>query len=141
MKKTSQGGEGRKQSRIYRLAGLTLPDDVGEDAALLQGEKQRNMMKPPIAAYTLDEINCGEEEEQEEKEQEEEEQQEKEEKEKEEQEALSGLEIMIYHFSLKSRTLLSIQIHVRQNNNKKYAINTVDKVKETKHSPIPKFPK
>ena len=31
-------------------------------------------MKPPIAAYTLDEMNCGEEEEQEEKEQEEEEQ-------------------------------------------------------------------
>ena len=78
MKKTSQGGEGRKQSRIYRLAGLTLPDDVGEDAALLQGEKQRNMMKPPIAAYTLDEINCGEEEEQEEKEQEEKEQEEEE---------------------------------------------------------------
>ena len=77
----------------------------------------------------------------EEEEEEEEEQEEKEEKEKEEQEALSGLEIMIYHFSLKSRTLLSIQIHVRQNNNKKYARNTVDKVKETKHSPIPKFPK
>ena len=44
------------------------------------------MMKPPIAAYTLDEINCGEEEEQEEKEQEEKEQEEEEQEEKEQEE-------------------------------------------------------